>query len=162
MVKGLHQQKSKYNQRTISASMLQHPEKYCGKNRERIDIRSSYEISFVKYLDRSENIISWSSEEICVVYKSPVDNRNHRYFPDVYMKYINPKGKVKEALVEIKPFHEAQDKPYLTEGMSEKTKYYTVKTWTTNQAKWKYAREYCRKRGWSFQVITERDLVFGK
>lgn len=156
----LQNKDSKYRQGTISASSLKHPEKYCGKHREHIDLRSSWEFSFVSFLDRNDNIIAWSSEEVCIVYKSPVDNRKHRYFPDFYMKFVSPKGKVKEALIEVKPWSESQDKPLLTEGMSEKTKIYTVKTHAVNMAKWKAAREYCMKRGWTFQVITEKDLKF--
>jgi hypothetical protein len=31
-------------------------------------------------------------------------------------------------------------------------------TYAVNQAKWKYANEYCIDKGWKFKVITEKDL----
>jgi hypothetical protein len=31
-------------------------------------------------------------------------------------------------------------------------------TWGINTAKWKAAEEYCRDRGWKFQIFTEKEL----
>jgi hypothetical protein len=31
-------------------------------------------------------------------------------------------------------------------------------TWGVNDAKWKAAREYCDKKGWSFEIFTEKEL----
>jgi hypothetical protein len=33
-----------------------------------------------------------------------------------------------------------------------------VMTWGKNQSKWKAAEEYCKDRGWKFQIITEKEL----
>ena len=38
------------------------------------------------YCDLNENILEWGSEEIAIPYRSPIDNRVHRYFPDFYVK----------------------------------------------------------------------------
>ena len=38
------------------------------------------------YCDKNENVLEWSSEEIALPYKSPLDNRIHRYFPDFYIR----------------------------------------------------------------------------
>ena len=38
------------------------------------------------YCDKNDNILEWASEEIAIPYRSPIDNRVHRYFPDFYMK----------------------------------------------------------------------------
>jgi hypothetical protein len=35
-----------------------------------------------------------------------------------------------------------------------------VVTWGINEAKWKYASEFCADRGWTFKVLTEKDLNF--
>ena len=42
---------------------------------------------------------------------------------------------------------------------SEHERYITeVKTWGVNEAKWKAATEYCKDRGWSFHIFTEKEL----
>ena len=38
------------------------------------------------YCDLNENILEWGSEEIVIPYRSPLDSRVHRYFPDFYIK----------------------------------------------------------------------------
>ena len=55
------------------------------------------------YCDLNENIIEWGSEEIALPYRSPLDNRVHRYFPDFYIKVKENNGSLKRYLIEIKP-----------------------------------------------------------
>ena len=55
------------------------------------------------YCDKNDNILEWASEEIAIPYRSPVDNRVHRYFPDFYMKVKERGGKVKRYVIEVKP-----------------------------------------------------------
>ena len=60
-------------------------EKYRGDHRN-IIYRSLWERKFMVYCDRNENILEWGSEEIVIPYRSPLDGRIHRYFPDFYIK----------------------------------------------------------------------------
>ena len=83
--------------------------KYRPKNRQKykgdvgeVVYRSLWELKFMKYCDLNSKILKWSSEEIIIPYKSPVDNRIHRYFPDFYVKYKDVKGRIREKVVEIK------------------------------------------------------------
>ena len=55
------------------------------------------------WLDRNPDIISWASEELVIPYISPVDNRQHRYFPDFLVKMKTREGKTKTVLIEVKP-----------------------------------------------------------
>ena len=64
--------------------------------------RSLWELKFMNWCDKNRDIVKWSSEEIAIPYKSPLDNRYHLYFPDFYMKVREPDGR-KEYLVEVKP-----------------------------------------------------------
>jgi hypothetical protein len=57
----------------------------------------------MKWLDEKTDVIEWSSEELSIAYKSPVDNRAHRYFPDMLAKIRQPDGSIKTILIEIKP-----------------------------------------------------------
>lgn len=110
------------------------------------------------YLDENPNVIEWSSEEIIIPYISPIDNRKHRYFPDFLIKIKTRDGSTKTMLIEVKPKHQATE----PKVQKRKTKQYIteVTTWATNQAKWKYAKEYCIDRGWEFKILTE-DEIFG-
>ena len=55
------------------------------------------------YCDKNESILVWASEEISIPYRSPIDNRVHRYFPDFYMKVKERGGTVKRYVIEVKP-----------------------------------------------------------
>jgi hypothetical protein len=117
--------------------------------------RSLWELKFMNFCDTTKTVIKWSSEEIVIPYKSPLDNRYHLYFPDFYMKVKEPGG-VKEYLVEVKPKAQCSEPKH---SKRKSKRYITeVATYAKNQAKWKAAREYCRDRVWDFKIITEREL----
>ena len=71
--------------------------KYKGDHRK-IVYRSKLELTFMKYCDDNDAILEWSSEEIIIPYRSPVDGKLHRYFPDFWVR--TPNG---QTLIEIKP-----------------------------------------------------------
>lgn len=142
----------------------QNPQKYKG-DPTNIIYRSSWELKLFNYLDQHPSVQKWSSEEFFIPYLSPIDGKWHRYFPDVYVEQINTDGKKQTVLIEVKP--DAQTRPpelknRLTGKGNISRRYLNeVKTWGTNEAKWKAAREYCVDRGWTFQILTEKQL-FGK
>ena len=131
------------------------PNKYYG-DPTNIIYRSLWELKVMKYLDENPNVVEWRSEEIAVPYRSPVDNKIHRYFPDFIVKVKNKDGGTKTMMLEVKPEYQTQEpvkkkritKQYITE----------VATWGVNQAKWASAQEYCLDRGWEFKLITEKHL----
>ena len=130
---------------------VKNPEKYKGDHNN-VFYRSSWELRFFNYCDKNPDIIKWSSEEIVIPYRSPIDGKRHRYFPDVWMKTKNGDT----YLIEIKPFketHEPKKRSRIT-----KQYLYEVKTWGINSSKWKAAQEYCKDRGWIFKIITEKEL----
>lgn len=108
------------------------------------------------HLDENKSVIEWSSEEIAIPYRSPLDNRIHRYFPDFYVKAVDESGNLKEMLIEVKPKKETIE----PKKKSRVTKQYIteVTTWGKNQAKWKSAVDYCTDRGWEFKIMTEEHL----
>ena len=61
--------------------------------------RSLWERKFMVYCDENNDIVEWGSEELIVPYISPIDNKQHRYFPDFYIKTKNGD----KFMVEIKP-----------------------------------------------------------
>ena len=132
-----------------------HTRKYKG-NPTNIIYRSLWELKFMKYCDSNKNILEWCSEEIVLPYRSPIDNRIHRYFPDFYIKVKENNGKVKKMIIEIKP------KKQCVEPIPQKRKtkgyIFEVYEYAKNQAKWKAAKNYCLDRGYEFKVITEDEL----
>ena len=126
-------------------------EKYKG-NPTSVIYRSLWERKFMVYCDTQDSILKWSSEEIIIPYRSPIDRKMHRYFPDFWVKTENGC-----TLVEVKP--KAQTKP--PEKKKKTTNRYLkeVYTYGINEAKWNSAKEYCIDRGWKFKIITEDDLL---
>ena len=131
------------------------PQKYKG-DPTNIVYRSGWELKLMLYLDSRNEIISWGSEEVVIPYRSPIDGKIHRYFPDFIVTKVNSEGKKETALVEVKPLNQTIP-PKKSSKISRK--YLTeVKNWGINEAKWKAASEFCKDRGWSFHIFTEREL----
>ena len=63
--------------------------------------RSRWELKFMQWCDKNNNILEWGSEEFWIPYVSPVDNRTHRYFPDFHMKIKEKNGKVKKYVISV-------------------------------------------------------------
>jgi hypothetical protein len=131
------------------------PKKYVGDSNN-IVYRSSWECRVMNWFDQNDDIVSWASEELIVPYKSPIDNRFHRYFPDFIVKVKTRDGTMKTLMIEVKP--KKQTIP--PEPRKRVTKQYVteVTTYGVNQAKWKAAQEYCLDRGWEFKIMTEEHL----
>jgi hypothetical protein len=131
-----------------------HPLKYKG-DPNKIVYRSSWEVRVMKYLDENDGVVWWASEEMNVKYISPVDGRVHRYFPDFIVKVRRKDNSSTIFMLEVKP--EAQTKLRQPKRV---TKQYIneAATYAVNQAKWKYAEEFCKDHGWVFRVVTEKDL----
>lgn len=132
------------------------PKKYLG-DPTNIIYRSRWELKFMMYLDSHPNVVQWGSEELIIPYRSPIDNRIHRYFPDFIIKKKNPEGNIDTVIVEIKP--KAQTiPPKVISGKPTKRYINEVHTWGINSSKWKAANEFCKDRGWQFEILTEHEL----
>ena len=135
------------------------PQKYRG-NPSNIVYRSSWELKLMMTLDSHPDVIEGSSEEIVIPYRSPLDGKLHRYFPDFYAKKKTTSGAIEQVLIEVKPAGQVKQ-PVIQESKNRKpTKKYIreVTTYVVNQAKWEAAIEYCKDRNWKFQVMTEKEL----
>lgn len=132
------------------------PQKYRG-NVKNIVYRSSYELKFMSWLDRHPSVLEWASEEFCIPYMSPLDNRLHRYFPDFIFRQKNKDGKDETIVVEIKP-HVQTLEPKRTEKKSKRTFINEVKTYGVNKKKWEAAQQLCNEKGWKFMILTEKEL----
>jgi hypothetical protein len=131
------------------------PRKYKG-DPTNIVYRSLWERKFMVYCDKNQNILEWASEEIAIPYRSPIDNRVHRYFPDFYMKVKETNGRIKNYVIEVKPAK--QTKPPKKPKRQTKGYIREAYEYARNQAKWKMAKEFCADRQWEFKVVTEKEL----
>jgi hypothetical protein len=126
---------------------------------DKIYYRSSWEKKLMIYLDANPSIISWSSEQVVIPYKSPLDNKFHRYFVDFYAKIRDREGNIVEYLIEVKPRKERK----LPRKSKNEGKYLKeVKTYAVNQAKWEAAEKLCKKKKMIFKVMDEYDLGIKK
>ena len=130
------------------------PKKYNGDSNN-IIYRSSWEVRVMKYLDDHPNVLWWSSEELAIPYKSPIDNKVHRYFPDFITKIRRKDGSVMTYVLEVKP--EKQTKMPVKRKKTQTYINETV-TYAINQEKWRAAELFCFEHGWQFKLITEREL----
>lgn len=131
------------------------PQKYAG-DPTNIIFRSSWELRFMIWADEKPSVIKWRSEETIIPYRSPIDNKIHRYFVDFQVQVRDKNGNLQTYLIEIKP--EKQTKPPETQKKVTKKYLEEVVTWGTNEAKWKAATEYAKDRGWNFLILTEKHL----
>ena len=136
---------------------IKNPKKYKG-NPTNIIYRSLMELRFMKWCDKSDKILKWSSEEIVIPYISPIDNKRHRYFPDFLIH--TAKGWF---LIEVKPLVQSKPpKKLLVENLDTKRKrryLRSVRQWVVNEAKWIAAKKVCEIEGWEFQIMTEKQLT---
>lgn len=114
--------------------------------------RSSWELQVFKWCDANSNVLEWSSEELIIPYLYEVDRKYHRYFTDLKIKYKD--GRV--VIVEIKPKKQTQ----VPKNPSKSKRYINeATTYVKNMNKWKAASNYCKDRGWEFQIWTEDTLT---
>ena len=100
---------------------------------KKIHYRSSWERDTMICLEKCEDVIEYYGDNyLCIEYV--IQSKPRRYWPDFTIKLKD--GDI--IIVEIKPIDQAE--------------------WIINQAKWKYAVEYCNKRQWEFQVWTQKHI----
>ena len=131
------------------------PKKYKG-DVNNIICRSSWEKKFCSWCDLNESIIEWGSEEFWIPYRSPLDNRVHRYFPDFIIKIKENTGNIKTYVIEVKP--RKQTRPPIKRKKVSKNFISESTVYAVNQAKWEAADAWCKDRKIEFKIITEKEL----
>jgi len=140
---------------------LQNPDKYIG-DKSRIIARSSWEAKFMNWCDSNPAILQWSSEPVPIPYLSPIDNKEHKYNVDFWVKTLKS-GAEEQWLIEIKPSAQMkQPSKSLLEGnrtLKKITRYNReLKTFIINSAKFDAAKKFAEARGMKFGVANEKFL----
>lgn len=152
------------------------PDKYLG-DLSKIIYRSSWELKFMIFCDNNPDVIKWDNEPFLIPYISPLDNRQHSYWVDFYVKMKTADGGMKEYLVEVKPLAQFSKEHLLaslqkfnpnkkpgkrrlkTELEIEYSNKEKIKVYNVNIEKFKYAKKYAEDRGMTFKVMSEEELV---
>ena len=82
--------------------------------------------------------------------------RKARYYMDAYIQLETPQGP-RKFLVEIKPLRQTQA-PVPSKRKKKSTILYENAMYAVNKEKWAAAKEFAKKRGMEFLIITEKDL----
>jgi len=132
-----------------------YPNKYKG-DPTNIIYRSLWERKLMKYLDNHPDVLEWASEEFCIPYRSPLDGKMHRYFPDFYVKKRGVGGTIDELVIEVKPSKHLKEPP----APKRKTRRYfgEMARYAVNQRKFEVAEQFCHARGLKFIIMTEKEL----
>lgn len=113
---------------------------------EPIIYRSGLEYKFIKWCEKSEKVIKWASEPICIEYVLMSDKRKHKYFPDFMFETADGK----KYIVEIKPYSQTIQ-PKCTSSAYDK------RNWIKNISKWNAAKEFVKsQKNTEFIIITEK------
>lgn len=134
------------------------PSKY--KGTMPIRCLSSWEYKVCKMFDTHPGILYWASEGLAIPYVHPIKSLQRqqqvisKYYPDYIVVYVDKFGKQHKEIVEVKPSRQA----FMEAAKSKKEKLDVI----VNTAKWNAARQFCKQYGYSFRILTERDLYPGK
>ena len=125
------------------------PGKYVGRRTP--TYRSSWEFAFMKFCDENPSIQAWASEAVKIPFRNPLTGKMTIYVPDFFIQYKTKKGKNMVELIEVKPDNQ------VTMESAGKSKHNQLAV-ALNMAKWEAARAYCKSKGLSFRVVTEKDM----
>jgi hypothetical protein len=128
---------------------VKNPNKYVGKGKTKF--RSSWEMTFMMFLDSNDNVINWASEPISIPYKHPLTGKQTMYVPDFIVTYKGPNNTRKTELIEIKP----KSQSVVEAKMKDREKAVIA----VNYAKWHQATLWAKQNGITFRVINE-DAIF--
>lgn len=120
--------------------------------------RSKMELNAMRMLDSNPNVITWGSESVVIPYKSPLDNKLHRYFVDMVALVKQKDGTNKKVLIEVKPLKQTQP-PVFSNNKSQKTVIYENVQYAVNMAKFDAAKKWCEKNNFLFLILTEKEIT---
>ena len=129
--------------------LIKNPAKYVGKGTPRY--RSGWEMTFMMFLDSSDNVLQWASESISIPYRNPLTGKQSVYIPDFLVTYKGRSNTTVSELIEIKP-----TKQSLIESKASDRDRAIV---ALNYAKWDAATKWAKRNGLTFRVINE-DMIY--
>ena len=136
---------AKYSQGTF---VPKNPAKLVGNQRP--NFRSSWELTFMTFLDTHPSVIQWASESIRIPYINPLTGKSTVYVPDFLVIYRDRAGAIKREMIEVKPKKETT----MEAAKTRRDKAFVI----LNSAKWMAAMAFCKKNGITFRVVNEDSI----
>lgn len=132
-----------------------YPEKYMGDS-DNIIIRSSWELRVFEFCDKNPNILLWGSEEIAIPYMKPTLNgpKLAKYYPDLYVEYVDKDTNLIKELVEVKP----EKFTRASRARKQETKNFENMQYIVNMAKFQAASNWCERNGIKFSILSEKNI----
>lgn len=127
---------------------VKNPNKYVGNGKPKF--RSSWEMTFMMFLDSNDNVVNWASEPLSIPYRHPLTGKMTMYVPDFIVTYKGPNNTRKTELIEIKP----KSQSVVEAKMKDREKAVIA----VNYAKWDQATKWARQNGITFRVLTEENI----
>lgn len=119
--------------------------------------RSSWEMTVMRMFDKIAGTpgsnLFWGSECVTISYFNPLTRKWASYLPDFLVIYKDKNNVQHINLLEIKPV-----KDILEQNTSKNISEYQKCTMAVNAAKFTAAQKYCASRGWTFRIVTEKEL----
>lgn len=129
--------------------IVENPEKYLG-DPDKVTYRSSWELFFNQYVDRSPHVLKWSSEQLQIHYYHPFYKKMRTYYPDYFVEYKDKDGVIHREIIEIKP----ENQIFLSSRPSKDQKI----THMINMSKWSACKQFCEEHKIVFRLCTEKQL----
>lgn len=138
---------------------LKNKEKYLGDS-SLLVFKSSWEQRAFEFCDNNINVLFWGYEIFEIPYMKPLEKgfRPAKYYPDLYIEYINKSNEVIKELIEIKP--NKQTKKSRSRNTIRKLQEDYV--YQVNISKWQAAEKWCKARGITFSIATENGIFMKK
>lgn len=132
-----------------------HPKKYTGTHP--IVYRSKLELDVMRFFDEKPDVIQWKSESVVIPYRKATDGRIHRYYTDFMVEIKDKCGINRKYIIEVKPYKQTIP-PTTGKNKKQKTIIFEQIAYAINVSKWDAAREWCNKNGYTFTILTEKDI----
>lgn len=133
------------------------PQKYLG-DIDNIHYRSALELNSFEFLDNNPFVLGWSSEEIAIDYMKPMPDgsiKPSKYYPDLYVEYMDKNKNVKKVILEIKP------EKMLRKSKSKNRKTALVENYTymINMLKAEAANRWCLGKNIEYRFAIEKNIL---
>lgn len=127
------------------------------ENTIKLNYKSSLELKCLRYCDMNIHVKCYGLEPFCIPYLSAKDGKIHRYFIDFFIEFSNGQ----KFLVEVKSSGETRE-PKMPGKKTEKAilNYQkALQTYAVNKSKWASATQFCKEKGLTFIILTEKELL---
>lgn len=122
-----------------------------------INYKSGLERTCMRYCDMNIHVKKWSLEPFAIKYYKYTTRKYHRYFIDFFIEFSNGQ----KFLVEVKSYNETREPTPPKKRTQKSIMNYqkALETFNINTSKWDAAKLFCKEKGLTFIILTEKELT---